>query len=233
MFASLRARQPGKPLHRILWWHVLHFLCFVWVAPCYRYRAWGIENVPPRGPVLLVSNHQSFLDPILVGLGAHHRQFYAMARSSLFRHPFFGGLIRSINAVPIERGASDMAAMRLCIDVLKQGHALLVFPEGTRTGNGTTGRFATGAMLLIKRSGATVVPVGIEGAFAVWPRWRKGPRLSGRIGVAYGEPIEAASLLALPADEATEHLRQTVERLRLGVAGRLDGRSEPNAVALR
>ncbi len=143
--ASLRARQPGASVGRILWWYGLHCLCYLWMGSCFRYRAWGLNHIPRTGPVLFVSNHQSYLDPILVGLGSHRRQFYAMARSTLFHQPAFAWLIRSLNAVPVERGTADMAAMRRSIGVLQRGHALLVFPEGTRTADGSIGPFQHGA----------------------------------------------------------------------------------------
>ncbi len=217
MLAALRARQPGAPLWRVLWWHFLHLFCFYWVTSCYRYRAWGIQNIPPSGPILLVSNHQSFLDPVLVGLSGHQRQFFALARSTLFEHPIFSWLIRSMNAVPVERGTSDMAAMRKCIEMLQVGHALLVFPEGTRTLDGATNPFLSGTLLLVKRAKPTVVPVAIEGAFAVWPKGRVVPHATGRIGVMFGKPIPADQLMAMGSDAAMERLRQNVESMRLQV----------------
>lgn len=218
MFDALRARQPGAPLWRILWWHVLHYLCFVSIVTLYRYRAWGVTRIPASGPLLIISNHQSYLDPALIGLASHKRQFHAMARSTLFRNRFFAWLIRSLNAVPVERGESDLAAMRRCIDVLAQGHALLVFPEGTRTLDGATRKFATGTMLLIKRARPTVLPVAIDGAFDAWPKGWPAPKLHGRIGVMFGEPIEADRLIEMGAPAALAHLRDTIEAMRLDIA---------------
>lgn len=222
MLTALRARQPGTPIYRILWWHVLHLLSYYWVTSCYRYRAWGVRHVPADGPVLLVSNHQSFLDPILVGLACHHRQFYAMARSTLFKRRVFAWLIRSLNAVPVRQGQADKAAMRQCLDMLQRGHALLIFPEGGRTFNGATQRFAPGTMLLIRRARAQVVPVAIEGAFAAWPRKRARPQAVGRIGVQYGRPIAAATLLAMGSEKALAELENRIETMRLGLADRMD-----------
>lgn len=233
MFETFRKRQPGAPIWRILWWHFLHLLCFLWFAPMYRYRAWGVRRIPAEGPVLLVSNHQSFFDPILVGLGSHRRQFAAMARSTLFDHPIFAWLIRSLNAIPVVQGESDLKAMRKCVEVLKQGQALLIFPEGERSTTGKTQAFATGTMLLIKRAKPTVMPVALDGAFAVYPRGRKFPRLRGRMAVMYGQPIAAETLLAMQPNEALAYLQQTVEQMRQEVAGKLsDGprkRRKPNA----
>ena len=221
MLEFLRKRQPDTPIRRVLWWHVLHGLCFLWFWPMYRYRAFGQRNVPDRGPVLFVANHQSLLDPILVGLGAHHRQMYALARSTLFEKPVLKWLIESLNAMPVRRGESDLKAMRRGLDVLDAGHALLIFPEGTRTSDGTTKPFATGMMLLIKRARPTVIPVAIEGAFDVWPRGQKGPDLTGRIHTRYGRPIPPDDLLALDTDAALELLRVRVETMRLELAAGL------------
>lgn len=218
---KLRRRQPGSPLWRIAFWHVMHFLCFVWFLPAYRYRAWGVQNIPETGPVLLVSNHQSFFDPILVGLGGHRRQFAAMARSTLFDHPVFAWLIRMLNAIPVEQGAGDMAAMRKCIEVLKQDHALLIFPEGARTLTGRTEAFETGTMLLIKRAKPMVLPVAVEGAFEAWPRNRKAPRLCGKMGTMYGKPIPAETLLAMKPADALKLLEDRVESMRLELAQHL------------
>ena len=214
MYPSLRARQPGAAVGRILWWYGIHNLCYLWMSVCYRYRAWGLGNIPKSGPVLFVSNHQSYLDPILVGLGSHRRQFYAMARSTLFKNPFFAWLIRSLNAIPVERGTSDMAAMRRSIEVLRAGHALLVYPEGTRTADGSVGPFHSGIMLLIKRAQPWVVPVAIDGAYEAWPKGRALPRVSGRIRVMYGRPLAAYQVIAMGGENAIENLQATVARMK-------------------
>jgi 1-acyl-sn-glycerol-3-phosphate acyltransferase len=221
VLAALRARHPGAPLWRVLWWCLLHFLCYLWVCAAYRYRAWGAAEIPAAGPVLFVSNHQSFLDPILVGVAAHRRQFYAMARSSLWNHPALAWVIDSLNGVPVERNTADVKAMRRCLEVLGGGQALLLFPEGTRTPDGRTRAFSSGLMLLIKRARPKIVPVAIDGAFDAWPRTRKRPRLGGRVGVMYGRPIDPYVLLDMPVPEALEMLRRQVETMRLEVARRL------------
>jgi 1-acyl-sn-glycerol-3-phosphate acyltransferase len=225
---SLRKRQPGQPLWRVLWWHLLHFICFLWFVPMYRFRAWGVKRVPEEGPLLVVSNHQSFFDPIIVGLGAHKRQFYALARSGLFKNKVLSWLIRSLNAVPVEQDGGDSRALRQCASVLKDGHALLVFPEGSRTLSGRVEPFAPGTMLLLKRAKPTVLPVALEGAYAVWPRGQTLPKLTGRIGVMYGEPIAADELLKMGSDEALQMLRQRIQTMQDDLAERL-ARERPTA----
>ncbi len=221
LLQALRRRQPGSPLWRVFAWYGLHFPCFVWFTFLHRFRSWHVDRVPATGPLLIVSNHQSFYDPAIVGLATHKRQFYALARASLFKNRFFAGLIHLLNAIPVDQEAADTRAMRTSVQVLKQGHALLIFPEGARTLTGKTEHFETGTWLLIKRAKPTVLPVAIEGAYDLWPRTRKLPRLRGRVGLMIGEPIAAETLLEMPAEEGLEMLRQRVEALRLDAAARL------------
>ena len=218
MMQALRRRQPGASLWRIAFWYALHAVCFVIFLPLYRYRARGVRRIPDEGPLLIVSNHQSFYDPILIGLGAHRRQFYALARASLFEHRGLSWLIRMLNAIPVRQGEGDRGAIKQCIEVLERGQALLIFPEGARTVSGRTEKFESGLMLLIKRARPTVLPAAVGGAYKVWPRRRKWPRPWGRMGAIYGEPIEAETLLAM------EHLRERVQALQDELEGELGAR---------
>ena len=222
MFTALRQRAPGHSLGRIAWWYLLHFLCYLYFAPLHRYRCWGVHHIPRTGPVLLVSNHQSYFDPILVGLGGHHRQPYAMARSTLWDVKILDQIITSMNAIPVEQGTADFTSLRQCIGVLKDDHALLIFPEGERTATGETQPFATGTMLLIKRAKPVVVPVAIEGAYHVFPRHARVPHPGGRIGVMYGEPIAAEALIAMKGDAPLDLLRDRIDTMRATIRDRID-----------
>ena len=226
MTSNHEHRDSEKPpsdlsLRAWIWWYFLEISCYLWLLIAYRYRSWGARSVPDRGPVLLVANHQSFLDPVILGVAGHHRPFHAMARATLFRHPVFGWLIRTLRAIPIDQENSDVGALRHCLRVLREGRALVVFPEGARTEDGSIGPFAPGTMLLIKRAHPLVVPVAIEGAHRVWPRDRALPRLSGRIASMYGRPIPARTLLAMGTDGALKHLRDHVESMRRQLAKRI------------
>lgn len=209
------------PAWRRLWWHLLHALCYLYFWPMYRFRSWGGRHIPAEGPVLVVSNHQSYFDPIILGLPLWRRPFWALARRTLFRNRFFGWLIRSLNAIPVDQSGSDMKSMRACMEVLKAGRVLIVYPEGARTLDGTTGPFAEGTMLLIKRTRPVVVPAAIEGAFQVYPRGARRPRATGRITVQFGQPIPAEQLLEKGAAEAMKELRRQVEALRQDLVERM------------
>jgi len=175
------------------WWYAFCQLgCQLGLVLGFHYRVWGREHVPPRGGVLLVSNHQSFLDPVLVAVGLP-RQVHYMARHSLFRKPAFAWLIRSLNAFPLRRGGVDVGAVRETVARLRRGEVVLVFPEGTRTRDGHIRRLQRGVELLARRGRAPIVPVVIDGAFEAWPRHRRWPGL-GTVRVLFGPALRPQEL---------------------------------------
>jgi 1-acyl-sn-glycerol-3-phosphate acyltransferase len=153
-------------------------------------RSRGTEHVPAEGPLLIVANHVSVLDPPLVG-GAAPRQLAFLAKAELFQIPLFGGLIRRLGARPLRREGADAGALRTALRVLKDGGALLVFPEGTRGEEGVLGRAKPGAGMLAVLGGAPVIPVYISGSGQAWPRGRRFPRRA-RVTVTFGPPMPVA-----------------------------------------
>jgi 1-acyl-sn-glycerol-3-phosphate acyltransferase len=154
---------------------------------CFRLESRGTEHVPARGPVLIVANHVSVLDPPLVG-GASPRHLSFLAKAELFRIPLFGGLIRRLGARPVRREGADAGALRTALRVLKEGGALLVFPEGTRGQEGRFGPAKPGAGMLAVLGDAPVIPVYISGSGRAWPRGRRLPRPA-RVTVTFGPPL--------------------------------------------
>ncbi|HEX6081080.1 MAG TPA: lysophospholipid acyltransferase family protein [Methylomirabilota bacterium] len=144
--------------------------------------------VPATGPVLIVSNHVSVLDPPFVGASAPRPLFF-MAKEELFRIPLFGRLIRALNARPVRRDGSDTRALKAALAQLEEGRALLVFPEGTRGEEGQPLREGkAGVGMLAVLSGAPVVPVYVSGTGAALPRGRSVPRPA-RVRVTFGPPL--------------------------------------------
>jgi 1-acyl-sn-glycerol-3-phosphate acyltransferase len=157
----------------------------------FRLVARGQERVPRTGGVLLAANHESLLDPPLIG-SVVPREIHFMAKAELFRVPLLGPLVRRLNAHPVERGGSDAAALRLALRILHDGHAILVFPEGTR---GTEGRLRPGrpgAGMLAALAETPVVPVYVAGSGRALPRGAILPRPR-RVRVHFGAPIRFAS----------------------------------------
>lgn len=153
----------------------------------FRIRYSGRENIPKEGGVLLVSNHQSHLDPPIIGLGCP-RQLSFLARETLFDVPVLGRLLASVGSIPIDLDGMGLAGIRESLRRLKDGGVVVVFPEGTRSPDGKIAPFKPGFVPLAVRSRASVLPCAIEGAHGCWPRGRKFPRL-GRIRVHFGPPI--------------------------------------------
>lgn len=205
--------------HR-LWYLFCQLICQFTFILTWKLRVFGKKSIPSEGPVLFVSNHQSFLDPVLIGVG-QKREVHYLARDTLFSHAVFRELIVSLNALPVKREEADHAAFRRAIKVLKQDRQLLVFPEGTRTEDGSLCEIHPGWALLAVRSRATIVPAVIEGAFDAWPRTSKLPR-PGHILVAFGEAFQLASTKRNEVTRATERIEKEWTRLQIMLRGRLD-----------
>ena len=199
-----------------MWYTFLRFWAQLIFSVLFGIRVYGQRNVPPGGGVILASTHQSYLDPVIVGMGLS-RQMHIMARENLFRNRLFRRLIESLNAFPVERDAADLGAMHEAIRRLRDGCLLVLFPEGTRTRTGEIGPLHPGLGVLAFRSGAAVVPVTIEGAFRCWPRGRKIFR-PGRIRVLFGRPMRVKSPkreeLSRFVGELRSRLVQQQEKLR-------------------
>ncbi len=157
----------------------------------FRLEVRGREHVPSTGPLLLVSNHVSVLDPPLVG-GAAPRELHFMAKEELFRIPLFGRLIDALNARPVKRDGSDSRALKTALRLLAEGRALLVFPEGTRGVEGRLGEGKAGVGMLAVMSGAPVVPVHVSGSGRALPAGRTVPRPA-KVRVRFGPPLHFKS----------------------------------------
>jgi 1-acyl-sn-glycerol-3-phosphate acyltransferase len=202
---------------RFIWYLFCRFIAVGTVSLLYRLRVYGKENVPKDGPVLVVCNHQSFLDPMLSQTWIW-RPFYFVPRDTLLNVKFWGRLIASLYVIFIRQGQADIAAMKTIIESLKEGKAVCLYPEGTRTHDGRIDNIKPGFGLMSRRSGAPVLPVVIDGMFEAWPRTRKYPKL-GRVGVMYGTPFSAEQIKTLGdeafAQELTRTLRTMQNELRL------------------
>lgn len=161
------------------------------------FRIRGLErhHIPADGPVLVCSNHQSALDPVLVGMW-FHRQLNYLARQSLFRIVPLRWLIQYLDAIPIDRDGFGLGGIKETMKRLKRGEIVLIFPEGTRTKNGDMLPLKPGFVTMARRTDAAILPVAMDGAYDAWPRGARFPRPH-RIVVCFGPaiyPDEAAGL---------------------------------------
>jgi 1-acyl-sn-glycerol-3-phosphate acyltransferase len=201
-----------RRLHDAVFWTAGPALTFT-----HSLRISGRANVPRSGPFLMVSNHVSMMDPVLVGLASRRYMSY-VARQTLFRSRALAWLIRNLDAIPIDNEGIGRSGLQAALAVLAGGGGVVVFAEGTRSSDGTLQPLEPGVSLLIRRARVPVVPAGIVGAFEALPRGRLLPRLSplwgkateAALGVSVGEPIPPATLLGRDRDDLLAYVRARV-----------------------
>jgi 1-acyl-sn-glycerol-3-phosphate acyltransferase len=183
----------------------------------------GVEHVPASGPVILAANHESFADEFFIPITSR-RQVFFFAKAEYFNTPGLRGramaaFFHGLGQVPVERADTRSAAavIDIGVEVLGEGRALGIFPEGTRSPDGRLYKFRTGVARLALRSGAPVVPVGLVGTRDVQPpdsrRWHRRP-----VAVQFGPALDFAHLRdqersARVLREITEQVRAEVQRL--------------------
>lgn len=189
--SSEPAPLPPPKARNVLWRTsqliMQNVFCF-WLG----YRARGHERLDEAEGGLVLGNHQSFLDPLLIGLPLH-RPISFVARDSLFKLPVIGWILRNTYVMPISRESASSASLRETIRRMQHGFLVGVFPEGTRTETGEVGPFKPGFVALIRRAKLPVYPVGIAGAFQAMGKgsWFLKPA---RVRVVVGEPISVEEL---------------------------------------
>jgi len=153
----------------------------------FRLHATGKEAFPKEGGVLLVSNHVSYLDPVVLGIAAP-RPLYFFAKSTLFKNRFFAALIRSLHAFPVTLGKHDKGAITQAIQELGAGKCVLMFPEGTRSRDGTLREGHSGAALIATRANVPILPVYVRGTREALPRGGRFIRPK-KVSVHFGAPL--------------------------------------------
>ncbi len=172
-----------------------------------------------------MSNHQSNLDPVLVGLACHRRLNF-LARRTLFDSAGLRWLIESLDAIPIDRDGSGLGGLKETLKRLKRGEMVLIFPEGTRTTDGKVARLKPGFCALARRAGVPLLPVAIDGAFAAWPRGRALPRRA-RIRIEFGPPLSAADINDLDDVQLVAEVERRIRACHSQASGQLQSASNP------
>ena len=191
--------------------HVLRLFFAVWL----QYRARGNEQLTAHRGMLFVINHQSFLDPLLVGLPLR-RPVSFLARDSLFRVPLVGWILRHTCVLPINRQSASASSIRQLLARLHSGCWVGIFPEGTRSCDGRLAELKPGILALLRRADVPVCPVGIAGAQAAFGR---GKRLLHRasVRVVFGTPLMSADVhreLGRGEEVVLKLIRERIERCR-------------------
>lgn len=218
------AEQPTRapttrPWRKRLFYYVSRAFCRVFAILLFRYRAEGSEHIPDTGAALVCANHQSYFDPVVVGIAFRRRLNY-LARKTLFRSRMFGWLINYLDAIPIDRDGMGIGGLKETMRRLKRDEMVLIFPEGTRTHDGQLQTIRPGFLVVARRCRVPLIPVCADGAFQAWPRQATFPRLT-RIRTVIGEPISAETIAELDDDQVikllTERMRacfETAQKMR-------------------
>jgi 1-acyl-sn-glycerol-3-phosphate acyltransferase len=208
----------SEPETQGLLYRVCRALAGVCLHTYLRGQAFGQEHIPSTGGAILLGNHQSYLDPILIGYEVPRACHY-MARKPLFGIPLFRRLIAGLNAFPVDQDAADTAAIRESVRRLVAGRLLCLFGEGARSEEGRIEPLQRGVLVIARRSGVPIIPVVIDGAFESWPRHRRLPR-PGRYAVEFGPAVPPSMLEGSPS-EVIDRLTRTLRDLHNGLRCRV------------
>jgi len=181
-------------------------------------RVEGAKNVPKQGPLIIMPNHFSDCDPVILGT-ATRPGIYFMAKSELFTIPILGPFIRFLRAFPVRRGEADRAALRYAERLLEAGETVVIFPEGQLSQNGTLQPLNPGVVLIALRSGAPILPVALIGTNRLLPYGKLIPRHAGRrIIVRFGQLVSIKELTGgrtgrAALEHGVEYLTNTLKTL--------------------
>jgi glycerol-3-phosphate dehydrogenase (NAD(P)+) len=181
---GFRERSLKRGVNPVVYW-LARAILVPFFRLYFRLERIGSEHLPRTGPLLLASNHRSFLDPFVIG-SLVRRPVYYVAKRELFEKPWQARLLNSLGAFPIDRGAGDQDAMATAREILRRGDCVVIFPEGTRVRPGPLGAPRRGVGRLALETGARVVPVAVIGTEDVRRGWRIRPR---KVRIRSGAPL--------------------------------------------
>ncbi len=191
----------GHNIFAEIFFFLLGKLIYLFALDRFQLKMRGVENLPEKGPYLICSNHQSYIDPLVMVGALPYRLFrdtFAVGTSDIFGTGFMRRLARWIRVAVLDPDANLVPAMRAGAFGLSQGHILVLYPEGERTDDGNPRIFRKGAAILSIHAQAPIVPVAIEGFYKAWPRHKKLPRFTA-LQMVFGKPIQPP-----PLDQASE-----------------------------
>ena len=193
-------------------------LIYLFAVDCFRFKVRGLQNLPAKGPYLLCSNHQSYMDPILMAAALPwniFRNAFALGTSDIFGQGFMRRLARWLRVIVLNPDANLMPAMRAGAFGLREGRVLILYPEGERTNTGELTVFRKGAAILSIHEQAPIVPVAIDGFYEAWPRHKRFPKFAD-LKLVFGKRIQPPPVSAASETEyahLTDTLKATIARM--------------------
>ena len=170
----------------------------VFYALVYPSRVEGLENIPAEGGFILCCNHISARDPFYLAIPVKNRFFHFMAKVELFKWKPLAAILTALGGFPVDRGHNDLNAVRTSLKLVAEGHALALFPQGTRSRDNSRTPMLSGVSMIALRSGAPVIPAYIDGPYRLFRRTR----------VCFGKPVSFEGLgrrVDSPTMEAATH----------------------------
>ncbi|MFN3699072.1 MAG: lysophospholipid acyltransferase family protein [Dictyoglomus sp.] len=182
----------------------------------WNYEVEGKENIPPKSFVL-VANHISLLDPIVIG-AAFDKRLYYLAKKELFKSKIFNPLLRWLGAIDVDRKDFKYETWKKINRIIKENEIIVIFPEGTRNDNPERGllEIKDGASTLALTHGLPILPVGIIGTEKIWKRRKIFPQLRGTIKVKIGKLIEV-NKVRRPTKEDIKNLNEKIKSSIIGL----------------
>jgi len=176
--------QKKTRVNHLYWF--FHFIIYIYMKTLCRLKLSGVDNIPMTDGLIIASNHIAGADPFLLG-SAVPRELWFMAKKELFKPFLLGHLLPRVNAFPVDRFNFDLDVIKKSITFLKEGKALIMFPEGTRSTNGQIMDGKIGVGMLAQKTGAPIVPVYLENTKKAWWNLFMGKRMK----VAFGRIIDS------------------------------------------
>jgi 1-acyl-sn-glycerol-3-phosphate acyltransferase len=192
-------------------WRIVHRLMRIVTRVILKLDTSGVGRIPSTGPVALVGNHTNFIDPVLA-YTVHDRYIRGMTASETYRRFLFNVFAWAVEAIPVERGTPDRAAIRACVQALDNGWALYIAPEGTRSGHGRLQQGKAGVTLILLRAGLhiPIYPIAFIGLWDFWPNLKRLRRTPTR--VVMGRPF----YLAPPEGRVRRNVREQITTEMMG-----------------
>jgi 1-acyl-sn-glycerol-3-phosphate acyltransferase len=180
------------------------------------FKCEGVENVPHQGPLLVCPNHFATLDPPMVPAFLPRADSWNMAKSEYFQKPTLSWLFTAYHAFPVVRHTADRAALRRSLDLLKAGHVLVIYPEGTRVEKGVLATPEPGAGFLAQKAECPVLPVALTGTAECLPKGARWPRrvpVTVRFGKPFLVPQRRANGERISHEEASDVIMLAIAEL--------------------
>lgn len=180
------------------------FMCGVmrpWYAVFLPARVDGVENIPAEGGFILCCNHISARDPFYLAIRCKTRMFHFMAKQELFKNPVAGAVMRGLESFPVDRGHSDLNSVRNALNLIKEGHGLGLFPQGTRSRDNSRTPMLSGTAMIALRANCPVIPAYIGGPY----------RLFKKTQVSFGPPVDLSDFGRRADKETLDRATRRIE----------------------